>query len=466
MKIFNKHISKVHCIGIGGVGVGPIAAYLHEMGIEVSGSDQKANALTQRLEAMGIAIFYKHSAENISEPDLVIYSSAVAENNPEILWAKAHQIPVLKRAQMLQYILKQKLSVAVAGTHGKTTTTGILSYLLEHTQQDPSYIVGGLMQHSKQYFRKGSGAVMVAEADESDGSLTELWPDIILLNNLESDHLINFNHDFNALKNTFSQFLNQCRPGGSVYVNCDDEQAYQLAKACGAPCISIGKNHLADYRIIEYHQEGLTSYFKIAHQQTQTAICLHLPGIHNAYNATMAFACAHGLGIEAGALVEAMRAFKGVGRRFHVTDLDIGKQKKITVINDYGHHPTEIAHTYQAAREAYPNAKVHLIFEPHRFSRTQELFQSFVDALKTVEHVIILDTFTAGETPLAGAGSKDLLYAIQQQKNCAEYIASKEALFETIQAQSTNKDVWIFQGAGSIGYLPGQLKDFLATLAT
>ena len=456
MQIQGKIIKHVYCVGIGGVGVGPVAAFLRHMGLKVSGADVHQNALTRQLEQVGVRVFDGHHAAQVQDADLLVYSSAVNENNPERLWARKHGVLQLHRAEMLAHLLHLHRGIAVAGTHGKTTTTAMIAHLLMAIDADPSYVVGGKMQNTNRYMRCGGGDLMVAEVDESDGSLLHFTPNVAIMNNVEADHLRNFDHDFSKLKATFLGFLNQVACDGFVVVNRDDPVAWSLTQSLNCQVVSVGRHLQADYRLLGFEQHGLSSRFDLVVNGDLTIdITLPMPGKHNAFNAAMALACVHRLGGLWPVMAAAIARFKGVGRRFSVCDDYQFDTSKVTLINDYGHHPTELAVTLDAARSAYPNRRLVMAFEPHRFSRTQALLGEFIEVLLRVDCLLLLDTHAAGELSVAGVSS-DQLYEHLRGRGMRDVVRTGQlsALYASLSKYVRDDDVVILQGAGGIGYLP------------
>lgn len=463
MQVQGKKIQHVLCLGIGGVGVGPLAQCLVRCGVKVTGYDAKSNAICERLVSLGVEINTHLSVDLLRDDvDAVVYSSAIAHDHPVLQAARARQILVLRRAEMLGELLQLKQGIAVAGTHGKTTTSALLAYVLYASGQDPSWVVGGKLHNTDSYMRWSDGEHLVVEADESDGSLICLQPQMAVLTNCESDHLINFSHDFSQLRNLFLRFLSQLPDDGCVVANIDDEEVVALAAESGKRMVGFGFGDSADYRAYAYEQQGLQASAQLQLPTGEVVrLQLGLPGRHNIYNAVAAFACAHQLGVAPEHILSALAEFSGVGRRFSVCGEYCFDRGCALLVNDYGHHPTEIAATVQAARASYPEKRLVIAFQPHRFSRTAELFDAFVASLVQADVLLLLDTFAAGELVIEKMRSADLAGAMRDTGHHSVYhVGGVEHLIPAIHQHVRDDDLLILQGAGSVGYMVDRLSAY------
>ena len=456
MNILGKEINCVLCLGVGGVGVGPIAMCLQQQGVKVIGYDSNINAICDCLRDAGAVIVNEASIELLTdEVDAVVYSSAIPLSHPILLAAQDKGILVMLRAKMLGELLRLRHGIAVAGTHGKTTTSSMLAFVLYSLDKSTSWVVGGKLQNTQSYMHWKQGKYLVVEADESDGSLIELKANTAVLTNCESDHLVNFGGDFKKLQNSFLEFLQAIPFDGGAIVNADDAIVMELVNKSGVNSLSFGCCDNADYQIMSYHQQGLRSHFDLRIPTGEVVpVAVNLPGKHNVYNATAAIACAHSLGFSMEPIVQAIANFTGVGRRFTVCGEYAFNDGTATLINDYGHHPTEIAATVQAARACYPGRRLVIVFQPHRYTRTQELFADFVLSLSGADLLLMPDTFSAGEELIANCETEDLVAAISAAGHQNVFhIGGLVNVVSELCARVNAGDVVILQGAGSIGYI-------------
>ncbi len=456
MNILGKQINCVLCLGVGGVGVGPIAMCLQQHGVKVIGYDSNDNAICESLRDAGAVIVNEASAELLTdEVDAVVYSSAIPLSHPVLLAAQNKGVLVMLRAKMLGELLRLRHGIAVAGTHGKTTTSSMLAFVLYSLDKSTSWLVGGKLQNTQSYMHWEQGKYLVVEADESDGSLIELKANTAVLTNCEPDHLVNFAGDFKKLQNSFLEFLRAIPLDGAAIVNADDAIAMELVNKAQVKSWSFGFSDNADYQIRSYQQHGLSSHFDLQIPTGEVVqVIVNLPGKHNVCNATAAIACAHSLGFSIASLVKAIASFTGVGRRFTICGKYVFRCGVATLINDYGHHPTEIAATIQAARASYPGKRLVLVFQPHRYTRTQELFADFALSFSGADLLLLPDTFSAGEDSIANCESEDLVAAISAAgHHNVFYIGDLANVVAELDARVNADDVVILQGAGSIGYI-------------
>jgi UDP-N-acetylmuramate--alanine ligase len=461
------HIQHIHFVGIGGVGMSGIAEVLLNQGYRVSGSDMKDGPVTQRLSELGAEIRIGHDAQHIEGAEVVVVSSAIDQQNPEVAHALAERIPVIPRAQMLAELMRFKHGIAISGTHGKTTTTSLAASVLAEAGLDPTYIIGGKLNQADTNAKLGDSQYMVAEADESDASFLVLKPMTAIVTNIDADHMSTYGGDFERLKNTFIQFLQNLPFYGLVIANADDPVVTEILPRVGRTVVTFGIDQDADYRAIEVHTEGLSTRFTVQRpDQSTVEITLSMPGRHNVLNALAVIALADHLAVDDEAMCHALANFQGVGRRFQLAGSLVRQGDRIPVIDDYGHHPKELEVTFEALRAAYPGRRLVSVFQPHRFSRTQDLFDDFVSVLTTADALVLLPVFAAGESPIVGAESKDLAKLIRQVGRCQPVV---EKDFDHVIARLDQllepNDVVLVQGAGSIGRLPAEIMSALGGAA-
>jgi len=450
-----ESVRHIHFIGIGGVGMCGIAEILLHQGYKISGSDMNENRAVKALAELGIRVAIGHHEKNISKDiDLVVTSSAIASTNPEVQKANELHIPIIPRAKMLAQIMNKKKSIAVAGTHGKTTTTSLVASVLEQSGFEPTFVIGGLLHAAGTNAKIGNGDYVVAEADESDASFLYLNPDIAIVTNIDADHLWFYNDNFETLKETFIHFLEKIPDTGYALVCIDDDVVREIMPKIKCKVITYGFSDDADWRICDFKQDGINSHFHIIDEAkiNKHQFTLHLPGQHNVENAAAAAIIALKAGAEEAAINTALQEFQGTGRRFQIHgefDFDAGKA---LVIDDYGHHPREIAATYKALKAAWPDKRLVVAFQPQRYSRTKALFNEFSDVLATMDNLILLDIFPAGEKPLKGADGKSLLDAISKKsKNTPLFITRDTAIKTVLTDYLKDGDVLLMQGAGDVG---------------
>lgn len=453
-------IHHVHCIGIGGIGVGGIAEFLLKQGFQVSGSDKSENKITKHLEELGAKIYIGHAAEHIDHADVVVYSSAIKLDNPEYVAAKNKRIHLLQRAEMLAELMSDSRNILVSGTHGKTTTTSLVSALLVNADMDPSFMIGGKLNGMQGPAHLGQGEYFVAEADESDASFLSLHPEITIVNNIEPDHMETYHGNFSELTDTFLKFLRKIPVRGLAILGIDDPATRALLPEVQRKYVTFGFSKDADIRATNFYQEGLTSRFTAERVgKPDLSVELNLPGKHNVLNALAMICVGDHLKISDAVIQQTLKTFAGVGRRFHaVGEMTLPKNGKALIIDDYGHHPGAIRVTLEAARLAFPDRRIVLVFQPHRYTRTHDLMQEFAEALSLADTLVLLEVFSAGETFIAGADGKSLCAAVEKIGKIKPVFVSKiDELPATLQTHLRDQDVAILQGAGDIGTLPSKL---------
>src|SRR3954471_7109849 len=456
-----KHkVRRIHFVGIGGVGMSGIAEVLANLGYEVSGSDLSANAATRRLGSLGGKIFLHHKAEQIEGADAVVVSSAVRTDNPEVAAARDRRIPVVPRALMLAELMRLKQGVAIAGTHGKTTTTSLVASVLAEGGLDPTFVIGGRLTAAGSNARLGAGAFLVVEADESDASFLHLQPVIAVVTNIDEDHMDTYEHDFARLKSAFVQFLQNLPFYGAAILCVDDEHVRPILADVSKPVITYGSTADAMVRVESIRHDGGRMRFRALREKAAPLeATLNLPGRHNVLNALAAIAVAGELGVPDQAILKAFAEFRGVGRRFQgYGEVALQGGGKFTLIDDYVHHPVEMAATLEAARGAYPGRRLVLAFQPHRYTRTRDLFEDFVKVLSTVDALLLAEVYAAGEPPIVAADSRTLARALRVfGKVEPVFVEDIAGMPEAIRRAAADGDVVLTMGAGSIGNVPAQL---------
>jgi UDP-N-acetylmuramate--alanine ligase len=458
-----RRIRYIHFVGIGGVGMSGIAEVLHKLGYVISGSDQKASGQTQRLQKMGIQVFIGHAAENAKHADVVVVSSAISAENPEVVLAIERRVPVIPRAQMLGELMRFHYGIAITGTHGKTTTTSLVASIFAEANRDPTFVVGGKLNSADTNARLGEGRYFICEADESDASFLYLQPLVSIVTNIDADHMATYGHDFNRLRQVFIDFLHRLPFYGLAVLCIDDPVIAEILSQVSRPMITYGFSESAAVRAVDYQQIGLQSKFTVqfTEEKFNFPVTLNLPGKHNALNALAAIAVARDCGISVQEICNALSQFAGIGRRCQVHgELSLPQGGSVTVVDDYGHHPREIAATLAAVKAAWPGRRLVLLYQPHRYSRTQELFDDFVEVFSTVEVVLLAEVYAAGETPIAGADSRALCRGVRQRGRVEPvYLKDVEAAFGVLPDLLQPNDVLLIQGAGDIGKLPALLME-------
>jgi UDP-N-acetylmuramate--alanine ligase len=458
-----KHkVRRIHFVGIGGAGMSGIAEVLATLGYEVSGSDLAENAATRRLAALGARVRIGHDAAQVADADVVVVSSAVRPDNPEVSAARARRIPVVPRAQMLAELLRLKQGVAVAGTHGKTTTTSLVASVLAEGGLDPTFVIGGRLNAAGSNARLGAGEFIVVEADESDASFLHLQPVIAVVTNIDADHMDTYGHDFPSLQQAFIRFLQQLPFYGSAVLCTDDPHVREIVPFVSRPLVTYGTREDAMVRAVDIALAAQSRFTVLRRGRPPLELALALPGRHNVLNALAAVAVAGELRIPDEAVVRALAGFTGVGRRFQrygEVPLVPGRPEAgtFTLVDDYGHHPAEIEATLAAARAAYPGRRIVLAFQPHRYTRTRDLFEGFVRVLAQADALLLAEVYPAGEVPIAGADGRSLAEALSAAGAAPVFVERIGDLAEAIRRVARAGDVVITMGAGSIGAVAGSL---------
>ncbi|MEW5862389.1 MAG: UDP-N-acetylmuramate--L-alanine ligase [Pseudomonadota bacterium] len=458
-----KHkVRRIHFVGIGGAGMSGIAEVLATLGYEVSGSDLAENAATRRLAALGARVRIGHDAAQVADADVVVVSSAVRPDNPEVSAARARRIPVVPRAQMLAELLRLKQGVAVAGTHGKTTTTSLVASVLAEGGLDPTFVIGGRLNAAGSNARLGAGEFIVVEADESDASFLHLQPVIAVVTNIDADHMDTYGHDFPSLQQAFIRFLQQLPFYGSAVLCTDDPHVREIVPFVSRPLVTYGTREDAMVRAVDIALAAQSRFTVLRRGRPPLELALALPGRHNVLNALAAVAVAGELRIPDEAVVRALAGFTGVGRRFQrygEVPLVPGRPDAgtFTLVDDYGHHPAEIEATLAAARAAYPGRRIVLAFQPHRYTRTRDLFEGFVRVLAQADALLLAEVYPAGEAPIAGADGRSLAEALSAAGAAPVFVERIGDMAEAIRRVARAGDVVITMGAGSIGAVAGSL---------
>jgi UDP-N-acetylmuramate--alanine ligase len=452
-----RRIKRIHFVGVGGAGMSGIAEVLHNLGYHVSGSDLKRSHVIQRLQGLGIQVFVGHKEEHCSKADVVVVSSAINADNPEVKAAYARRIPVIPRAQMLAELMRFKYGITVAGTHGKTTTTSLLASIFGEAGLKPTFVVGGRLNSAGANARLGEGRYFIAEADESDASFLHLTPLITVVTNIDADHMHTYHNDFSELRATFLRFIQRLPFYGLAVMCIDDPQVKIILPEITCSVTTYGFSAEADVRAIDFIQKKLCSEFTVLYgkgHKKSFKVQLNLAGRHNVQNALATIAVALDCGIPISNIKKSLAHFAGVGRRCQQYGTIMLAKKKLTLIDDYGHHPQEIRVTYEALKNAYPDRRVILAFQPHRFSRTQELFEDFVEVLSSVDLLLLFEIYSAGEAPIANIDSKALSRSIRQRGQLDPiYIKDFNAALEVLPNIIKDGDILMTQGAGDIDHL-------------
>ncbi|MEK9988801.1 MAG: UDP-N-acetylmuramate--L-alanine ligase [Halieaceae bacterium] len=452
----------IFMVGIGGAGMSGIAEVLIGLGYAVSGSDESDSKTLDRLRSLGAQVHVGHGAEHISDVDVLVVSAAVPLNNPERLAARAQRIPVIPRAEMLAELMRYRFGIAVAGTHGKTTTTSLIASILDEAGEDPTFVIGGLLNQAGANAALGEGQYLVVEADESDASFLHLQPMMSLVTNIEADHMEHYEGDAGRYAQAFNGFLQNLPFYGFAVMCLDDRGVRDLLPELTRKVVTYGQHSDADYRLENYRAEGLTCHFDLVCRRMETTLALRvgMPGFHNAQNAAGAAALCLELGLDASAIQQGLAKFAGVGRRFS----DLGNVSWpggcARLIDDYGHHPTEVAVTLKAAREAFPGQRVVMVYQPHRFTRTRDHFDDFVSVLGESPILVLLEVYAAGETPIPGANAHALALAIRERGGVEPKVVSDpQELAGVLMDVLQDRDILLMQGAGDIGRLSASLAD-------
>lgn len=448
-----NHKQHYHFIGICGSGMSGIAEILANSGCMVSGSDLSNSAVADRLRQQGIQVYQGHAASHIQGSPTVVLSSAIDDHNPELMAAKALNLSIVPRAQMIAELMHQRFGIAVAGTHGKTTTTSLLATVLAEADLDPTYIIGGILNSAKTNAKLGSGHYLIAEADESDASFLRLSPKISIVTNVDADHTWFYDHSFEKIRTTFIEFLQRLPEEGLAVLCYDDLELRQLLPRVDRPYITYGFDPAADVQASNFRQERLKCYFTVKYKdEAPVAMELNMPGQHNVLNALAVITVARYLGVSFDQIRRGLAKFQGVGRRFQIRGDVAFKQGTLTIVDDYGHHPREIKVTLEAARRAWPDRRIVLAFQPHRYSRTQAVFSDFIDVLTCTDVLVLFDIYSAGESPIPGCTGQDLYEALLQARPdlICKFIPAGQNFMKPLEQLLQPGDILMMQGAGDI----------------
>jgi len=457
-----RRIRNIHFVGIGGAGMSGIAEVLLNQGYQISGSDLSESATTRRLQKLGATVHIGHRADNVKLADVLVVSSAVDIGNPELGAAATRRIPVIRRAEMLGELMRYRHAIVIAGTHGKTTTTSLVTSLLAQARLDPTFVIGGLLNSAGTNAKLGASRYMVAEADESDASFLHLHPMVAIVTNIDDDHMATYGGDFEQLKKAFVDFLHNLPFYGLAVLCIDDPVVREILPLVARPVLTYGFSEQADFRIGSVRQNRMITTFEVQRpgRAEPLPVTLNMPGLHNVLNATAAIVLATDEGLDDKDIQTGISAFQGVGRRFDVQGDLACKRGKVMLVDDYGHHPTEVAANIRAIRDGWPGKRLVMIYQPHRYTRTHDLYDDFVDVLSTVDFLLLLDVYAAGEKAIRGADSKSLCRSIRQRGQLdpvhVKQIADLKQLLDEVLLDG---DILVTQGAGSIGALSRQLAE-------
>jgi UDP-N-acetylmuramate--alanine ligase len=458
-----KHkVKRVHFVGIGGSGMSGIAEVLLNLGYKVSGSDLSDSAITRRLKKLGATVHFGHESGHVASADAVVTSTAIRPDNPEVIAARERTVPVVPRAIMLAELLRLRQGIAIAGTHGKTTTTSLIASVLAEAGMDPTFVIGGRLEAAGSHAKLGRGEFIVVEADESDASFLYLQPVLAVVTNIDADHMESYGHDFGKLKQAFVDFVQHLPFYGMAVLCVDDASVREIMPAITKPITTYGLSDTAQVRAADIrHDEGkmhFTALVGVNGKTRKLKITLNLPGLHNVQNALAAIAVCNEVGLPDTAIIKALAGFRGVDRRFQrygeiaFHGYGNGREGSFTLIDDYGHHPAEMAATIAAARGAFPERRLVLVFQPHRYSRTRDLFEDFVKVLSSVDVLLLTEVYSAGEAPIVAADSKSLARALRVQGKVEPiFVDAVDDLPAAIQGIVHDKDIVLVMGAGSVG---------------
>ena len=455
-----RRVESIHFVGIGGAGMGGIAEVLANEGYKITGSDIASNSMTERLSALGATIYISHEASNVANASVVVVSSAIDHSNPEIIAAQQNHTPIVRRAEMLAELMRFRHGIAIAGTHGKTTTTSLIASIFAKAELDPTFVIGGLLNSAGTNAKLGSSRFLIAEADESDASFLHLQPMVSVITNIEADHMDTYQGDFENMKDTYIEFIHNLPFYGLAVVCADDAVIEELQPRFGRKFLTYGQAENADYRMTGFSQSGNTSTFTVTDKSGHAlAVNLNMPGLHNALNATAAIAVAKDEGIADDAIIAALSEFEGIGRRFQHYGQYSTERGDVMLVDDYGHHPSEVAATIKAVREGWPEKRLVMAYQPHRYTRTRDLYEEFVQVLADVDLLLLLEVYPAGEQAIPGADSKSLCRSLRQRGKEPLYIASPADLPQVLSEVLHGDDLVLTQGAGNIGQLVKVLAD-------
>ncbi|MGB3725332.1 MAG: UDP-N-acetylmuramate--L-alanine ligase [Glaciecola sp.] len=455
-----RAVEHIYFVGIGGAGMGGIAEVMHNLGYKVSGSDQQASAMTKRLTGMGINVYIGHTKENLKAVDVLVVSSAINQQNPEIIEAHEQRIPIIRRAQMLAELMRFRYGIAIAGTHGKTTTTSLISTIFSEAQLDPTFVIGGLLNSAGTNAKLGESKYLIAEADESDASFLHLQPTMSVITNIEADHLEAYDGDFSKMKTAYVEFLHNLPFYGLAVLCGDDPVVQELIPRIERKYITYGTDNSNDYHAQDVRYGlNMCEFTVVRKNLSPIKVKLNATGIHNVKNATASIAIATEEGVSDEHILSALASFGGIGRRFQVLgdyEVKLPEQatKSITLIDDYGHHPTEVDMTIAAARSNWPERRLVMVYQPHRYTRTRDLYEDFVAVLSKVDVLLLLDVYGASESPIEGVDSKALCRSIRLRgKVDPVYVGAPHNLYSVLQDILQNQDTVFLQGAGNVGNL-------------
>lgn len=459
-----RRIHTIHFVGIGGSGMCGIAEVLLNQGYNISGSDIRQSPVTERLQGLGAKIFIDHQAANVAEADVVVTSTAVSSENPEVAEARANRVPVVPRAEMLAELMRYRHGIAVAGTHGKTTTTSLLASVLGYGGMDPTFVIGGRLNSAGTNAKLGGSRYLVAEADESDASFLHLQPMVAIVTNIDADHMSTYGGDFGKLKKTFIDFLHNLPFYGVAVVCIDCPVVRELLPSIKRQVITYGFSDDADFQAVDVCQSGMKTTFNLVRNnykdlaRRKQPVEIHIPGRHNVLNALATFAVASDEGLPDQVIADGLGKFEGVGRRFQVHGDFETAAGNIMLVDDYGHHPTEVQATINAVRQGWDDKRLVMIYQPHRYSRTHDLYEDFVDVLSQVDVLLLMEVFAAGEEPVPGADSRSLCRSIRQRGTMEPIFINRPQDIEEVLAGVLNDgDLLLTQGAGDIGALSVKL---------
>lgn len=471
-----KHkVNHIHFVGIGGSGMSGIAEVLLNLGYQISGSNLSENATTQRLSELGATVHIGHADTHIASADAVVTSSAIKPDNPEVIAARARNIPVVPRAMMLAELLRLRQGIAIAGTHGKTTATSLIASVLAQAEMDPTFVIGGRLEAAGSHAKLGSGEFIVVEADESDASFLYLQPVLAVVTNIDADHMETYDHDFSRLKQAFVDFVQHLPFYGMAILCVDDANVREIIPTISKPITTYGLSDTAQIRATDIsHCSGqmrFTALIGVNGKTRKLNITLNLPGLHNVQNALAAIAVGNEVGVPDASIIKALTGFKGVGRRFQrcgeikLAKNDSNNCGSFTLVDDYGHHPVEIAATIAAARGAFPGRRLMVAFQPHRYTRTRDVFEDFVKVLSTADVLLLTEVYSAGESPIVAADGKSLVRAIRVQGKVEPiFVETVEELPAAIFSIVQDGDVVLVMGAGSVGSVAQNLASSLHDL--
>lgn len=455
-------VRRIHFVGIGGAGMCGIAEVLLNQGYLITGSDLQASSVTARLVELGARVRIGHDSSHVQDCDVVVISSAVSADNPEVVAAHEMRIPVVARAEMLGELMRYRHGIAIAGTHGKTTTTSLITAIFQAADLDPTFVVGGLLNSTGTNARLGVSRYMIAEADESDASFLFLQPMSAVITNIDRDHMGTYDDDFEKLKRTFVEFVHRLPFYGSIVLCIDDEHVRDVLPQLARPMLTYGFADDADFRAEDLQTVGQTWQFVVRrpHGLPDLSISLAIPGRHNVLNALAAIAIATDEGIDDKAIVEALRQFSGVGRRFEVVENVAIGAGRVTLVDDYGHHPTEVKSVIETVRTVWPDRRLVMAYQPHRYTRTRDLYDDFVKVLSGVDVLVLLEVYSAGEEPLPGADGKSLCKGIRQRGLVNPVFSeTPDEAFDLLSGLLEDGDILLVQGAGNVSRISQQLQD-------